>query len=89
MPMILLALHGLNIFIACLCIAQLGLVADSVAPSNRIPTSPEQNVRGTAMGLLFWPGVGGIVDALLFASLLLWWYNAATVSVLFYTVHLY
>lgn len=63
-------LHALNISVACLCIVILGLTAYSVSAKERFENDIPTYAKSTGMSLLFWPGVGGIVDALLF--LLIW-----------------
>jgi hypothetical protein len=63
-------IHILNILIGIFSIAILALVAHSVISTNTLSDSYPQDVKGTGRGLLFWPGIGGIVDMLLFE--LLW-----------------
>lgn len=74
----IIAIHILNTIVGIFSIAILTLVARSVILSNGLPpnTYPE-NAKGTGCGLLFWPGVGGIVDMLLFMFV---WYMAPSTS---------
>jgi hypothetical protein len=66
-----IAVHTLNILIGIFSIVILALVAHSVILTNSLSTTYPQDAKETGRGLLFWPGVGGIVDMLLFAFL---WY---------------
>jgi hypothetical protein len=66
MSILNVTIHVLNALIGCLCIVILGLVAHSASQDVDVPPG----IKGTSSGLIFWPGVGGIVDALLF--LFLW-----------------
>ncbi|KAF2106381.1 hypothetical protein BDV96DRAFT_654768 [Lophiotrema nucula] len=70
MTSLFILLHALSAFIAALCIVILGLVSHSAILSDRVVPSSVHNIRGTGLGLLFWPGVGGIVDFALFLILL-------------------
>ncbi|KAK3116259.1 hypothetical protein LTR53_003563 [Teratosphaeriaceae sp. CCFEE 6253] len=65
---LLYLLHLLNALIACLCIAILGLATRSIIQEGKldVPTS----VDGVSLGLLMWPGCGGVVDFLLFLFIL-------------------
>jgi hypothetical protein len=60
----------LNGLIVCLCIAVLGLTARSVILKDQLETETPSNLQSTGLSLLFWPGVGGVVDMVLF--LFLW-----------------
>jgi hypothetical protein len=62
-------LHALNIIIGILSIAILALVTHSVILTDSISDTYPRDAKGTGRGLLFWPGVGGIVDMLLFIFL--------------------
>jgi hypothetical protein len=64
-----ITIHTLNLLIGIFSIAILTLVARSVILTNSLPSTYPQDAKGTGRGLLFWPGVGGIVDMLLFAVL--------------------
>ncbi|KAK5715921.1 hypothetical protein LTR15_009746 [Elasticomyces elasticus] len=54
----------------CLCIAILGLATHSIILNDQIQPPESLNVQGTAMGMLMWPGAGGVVDFLLFLFVL-------------------
>jgi hypothetical protein len=72
------AVHILNILIGIFSITILALVARSVILTNSvISTAYPQDVKGTGRGLLFWPGVGGVVDMLLFEFL---WFMTPTLA---------
>jgi len=64
-----IALHTLNVLIGILSIAILALVTRSVVLTNSMGSIYPQDIKGTGRGLLFWPGVGGIVDMSLFIFL--------------------
>lgn len=67
-----IAIHVLNVVVGIFSIAILSLVARSVILTNSLPSGTyPSDAKGTGRGLLFWPGVGGIVDMLLFIFL---WY---------------
>jgi hypothetical protein len=65
-----ISIHILNGLIGCLCIAVLGLTARSVVLKDQLENQAPSNLKSTGLSLLFWPGVGGVVDMLLF--LFLW-----------------
>jgi hypothetical protein len=62
-------IHTLNILIGVVGITILSLVARSVITTNSLPNSYPQEVKDTGRPRLFWPGVGGIVNMLLFEFL--------------------
>ncbi|KAF2831488.1 hypothetical protein CC86DRAFT_402009 [Ophiobolus disseminans] len=64
-----IVLHTLNILIGILSAAILALVVHSVILIKRMEALYPQDVKRTGHSLLFWPGVGGIVDMLLFIFL--------------------
>jgi len=64
-----LALHGLNVIIGCLCIAILGLTAHCIVVKDRIDALLPSNTKSTGTAMLMWAGCGGIVDMALFFSL--------------------
>lgn len=64
-------LHALNALIGLLSVVVLALVAHSVVLTDSIGDAYAQDAKGTGRAMLFWPGVGGIVDMLLFIIL---WY---------------
>jgi hypothetical protein len=70
-PRIAILIHTLNILIGALSIAILALVVRSVVLTDSLSDDIPQYVKGTGHSMLFWPGVGGIVDMLLFIFL---WY---------------
>jgi hypothetical protein len=70
MPFTSVLIHTLNILIGILSITILALVAHSLILTDSLSAIYPENVKGTGRGLLFWPGVGGIVDMFLF--LFLW-----------------
>ncbi|OAL44119.1 hypothetical protein IQ07DRAFT_685149 [Pyrenochaeta sp. DS3sAY3a] len=67
-PKTTLLLHILNATIGALCVAVLGLVAHSTILKDELESyiTLTPNVHAISMSLLFWPGVGGVVDMLLF-----------------------
>jgi hypothetical protein len=65
-----ISIHILNGLIGCLCIAVLGLTARSVVLKDQLENQAPSNLKSTGLSFLFWPGVGGVVDMLLF--LFLW-----------------
>jgi hypothetical protein len=65
-----ISIHMLNGLIGCLCIAVLALTARSVVLKDQLENEAPSNLKSTGLSLLFWPGVGGVVDMVLF--LLLW-----------------
>jgi hypothetical protein len=65
-----ISIHILNGLIGCLCIAVLGLTAHSIVLKDQLENEAPSNLKSTGLSLLFWPGVGGVVDMLLF--LFLW-----------------
>jgi hypothetical protein len=65
MEILSLFLLALNALLAALSTSILALVAHSTSSSAPGP----HDAKGTGRAMLFWPGVGGIVDALLFAGL--------------------
>ncbi|KAK5722026.1 hypothetical protein LTR17_014530 [Elasticomyces elasticus] len=69
-PTILYTLHALNAIIGCICVALLGLATHSIILNDRIEPPESSDVQGTAMGMLMWPGAGGVVDFLLFLFVL-------------------
>ncbi|KAK3626604.1 hypothetical protein LTR56_019670 [Elasticomyces elasticus] len=69
-PVILYTLHALNAMVGCLCIAMLGLATHSITLNDRFEPPESLDVQGTAMGMLMWPGAGGMVDFLLFLCVL-------------------
>jgi hypothetical protein len=71
-PILTIVLHTLNILIGILSITILALVARSVIFTDALGDVYPEDVKGTGRGFLFWPGVGGIVDMLLFIFL---WYS--------------
>ncbi|KAH7379211.1 hypothetical protein DE146DRAFT_637656 [Phaeosphaeria sp. MPI-PUGE-AT-0046c] len=73
-----IAIHILNLVVGILSIAILSLVARSVilTDTSSISAIYPANAKGTGRGLLFWPGVGGIVDMLLF--MFLWYLTPST-----------
>jgi hypothetical protein len=77
-PILTIVLHTLNILIGILSITILALVARSVILTDAIGDAYPEDVKGTGRGFLFWPGVGGIVDMLLFAFL---WFRGSVCSV--------
>jgi hypothetical protein len=64
-----IAIHTLNILIGIISIAILALVAHTIITTNSFADSYPSDVKGTGRSILFWPGVGGIVDMLLFMFL--------------------
>lgn len=64
-----LLLHVLNATIGVLSIAVLGLVTHSTISKDELESYIRPNVKTISMSLLFWPGVGGIVDMILFIFL--------------------
>jgi hypothetical protein len=70
-----IAIHTLNILIGIISIAILALVAHTIVATNASSESYPSDVKGTGRSILFWPGVGGIVDMLLF--LFLWFKTPA------------
>jgi hypothetical protein len=66
-----ISIHILNGLIGCLCIAVLGLTARSVVLKDQLENEAPSNLKSTGLSLLFWPGVGGVVDMLLFLFLLI------------------
>jgi hypothetical protein len=64
-------IHTLNILIGVLSIAILALVVRSVLLTDSLSDVIPQYAKDTGRSMLFWPGVGGIVDMLLFIFL---WY---------------
>ncbi|CAI6331995.1 unnamed protein product [Periconia digitata] len=70
-----LFIHALNTCIGCLCAAILGLTAHSVALKDKVEDEIPRDATSIGMSLLFWPGVGGIVDALLFALVCILWHS--------------
>jgi hypothetical protein len=64
-----IAIHTLNILIGIISIAILALVAHTIIATNASAESYPSDVKGTGRSILFWPGVGGIVDMLLFMFL--------------------
>lgn len=65
-------IHALNTCIACLCAIVLGLTAYSVSAKGSFENDVPPSTRSIGMSILFWPGVGGLVDALLFTIVWLW-----------------
>jgi hypothetical protein len=70
-PRIAILIHVLNILIGVLSIAILALVVRSAVLTDSLSDVMPQDVKGTGRSMLFWPGIGGIVDMLLFVFL---WY---------------
>lgn len=68
-PAVLFTLHALNLLVGILCIAILGLTTYSIILNDRV--SVPEDVEGTSMGMLMWPGAGGVVDMLLFLGILI------------------
>ena len=62
-------IHTLNILIGILSISILGLLVHTITLTDSIEHSFPPNLKDTGRTMLFWPGVGGIVDMLLFAFL--------------------
>ncbi|KAK5693115.1 hypothetical protein LTR97_010591 [Elasticomyces elasticus] len=69
-PTILFTLHALNAVVGSLCIAILGLATHSIILNDQVEPLESLDVQGTAMGMLMWPGAGGVVDCLLFLLVL-------------------
>ncbi|KAK5727729.1 hypothetical protein LTR17_012491 [Elasticomyces elasticus] len=67
---ILYALHALNAIVGCLCIAILELSIHSIILNDQVEPPESLDVQGTALGMLMWPGAGGVVDCLLFLFVL-------------------
>ncbi|KAH7138139.1 hypothetical protein B0J11DRAFT_513664 [Dendryphion nanum] len=63
-------LQILNLLIGMLSTAVLGLAIHTIILKDRFDPILPQNVKGTSLGLLMWPGVGGIVDMVLFIAVL-------------------
>ncbi|KAK3628357.1 hypothetical protein LTR56_018625 [Elasticomyces elasticus] len=70
-PTLLYTLHALNAIIGCLCIAILGLATHSIILNDQVELLESLDVQGTGMGMLMWPGAGGVVDFLLFLFVLI------------------
>ena len=68
MPKFLLPLHILNGVIGCLCTLILSLVIRSIVLKRALNTSSSPEVRTIGMNMLMWPGMGEIVDTLLFLA---------------------
>jgi hypothetical protein len=64
-------IHVLNILIGALSIVILALVVRSVLLTDSLSDIYPGDAKGTGRSMLFWPGVGGVVDMLLF--MLLWY----------------
>lgn len=64
-----IAIHALNIIIGIISIAILALVARSIVLTDSSTNPLPEYVKEVPRSFLFWPGCGGIVDALLFAFL--------------------
>jgi hypothetical protein len=69
MPNSTLFILALNICVGCLCVAILGLTIHAVNVKERFENDVPASTSSTSMIMLFWPGVGGIVDTILFAIL--------------------
>lgn len=65
-PKMTILLHILNVTIGAISIAVLGLVTHSTILKDDLEMEIRPNVKTISMSLLFWPGVGGVVDMLLF-----------------------
>lgn len=65
-PKMSLLLHLLNVTVGAISIAVLGLVTHSTILKDDLEMEIRPNVKTISMSLLFWPGVGGVVDMLLF-----------------------
>jgi hypothetical protein len=77
MEILSLCLLALNALLAALSASILALVAHSTSSSAPGP----HDTKGTGRAMLFWPGVGGIVDALLFT--VLWFKMSRSVGLSF------
>jgi hypothetical protein len=73
MSPITISIHILNSLIGCLSVTVLGLAVHSVVLKDQLENDAPSNLKSTGLSFLFWPGVGGVVDMVLFLFL---WINA-------------
>jgi len=66
----LYTLHILNAIVGCFCAAVLGLTTRALILASRLTPQASLHVQGIGVGLLMWPGAGGVVDTLLFLGIL-------------------
>jgi hypothetical protein len=76
-PSSTVVLHVLNALIGILSIAVLALAAYSVILTDSFGDAYPKDTKDTGLSMLFWPGVGGIVDMCLFIFL---WFMTPSVG---------